>query len=216
MPDAEVQTDAETCHECAETVTRIIDEANEERDQLTKEFVESKHMATDFQTAAETIEYYLGQQRMQACDHKRALVVCELRFPNISSRYDPSTGGYLYVQNNQPMTTEAADAMKEHECFKIYRKTPCYSYMHTLKLYVNKCGRKKLLPPRVVLNLQLAIQDYDRILYRSILDSVGRAWMIKQYTREIELCDQMKDILWTEDLLLPLVHPRKRRRISQQ
>ena len=40
-------------------MTGIIDEANEEWDELTKEFVESKQTATNFQVAAETIEYYL-------------------------------------------------------------------------------------------------------------------------------------------------------------
>ena len=196
-------------------MTRIIDEANDERDQLTQEFVDSKHTATEFQVAAETVEYHLRQQRMQTSDRKRALVVCEMRFPNVSSRYDHSTGGRLYVQNDQPMTSEAVEAMKEHECFKIYNDLPLGHHMHTLKLYVNKCGRKSLLPPRVVLNLQLAIQDYDRNYYcgYGIHESFDRQWKIKQYTREIELCDQMRDILWSEDLLLQLVHPRKRRRI---
>jgi hypothetical protein len=111
--------------------------------------------------------------------------------------------------------------MKEHECFKIYSSLPFGSHMHALKLYVNKCGRKSLLPPRVVLNLQLAIQDIqdnDRSHYCGycIHESFGREWKINQYTRNIDLCDQMKDILWSEDLLMPIVHPRKRRRISRE
>jgi uncharacterized coiled-coil DUF342 family protein len=72
----------ETCHHCAETVSKIIDEANDERDELTQEFVNSKHEASQFQESAETIEYWLNRIIEHATRVLAAIAVCNLRWPN--------------------------------------------------------------------------------------------------------------------------------------
>jgi hypothetical protein len=104
MPDAEVQTPPETCHHCADAVTRIIDEGIAEQDRLTQEFVDSTHQASQFQEAAEIIEYYLSCIIAHTTTVLAAIAVCNLRWPNIDREYNG--GGFHYTQNNDEMAPE--------------------------------------------------------------------------------------------------------------
>lgn len=219
MPETAMQTPPETCHQCAETVTTVIDEGIAEQDRLTREFVESTQTATDFQVAAETIEFYLRRQHTSAAEHKRALMACEMRFPNVCRRFDHNTNRTQYRQNGELMTDAAVATMKENDCFQVYLDLPNNDSHNTLKLFINKCGRKEFLPSRVVLNLYLALQSIPPncmgVGLMGVTVSSGRRHLIQRFMQIMDICDQMKDILWDEDLLLPLVHPKKRRRLSR-
>eukprot|EP01047_Picozoa_sp_COSAG01_P085502 COSAG01_NODE_18818_length_1051_cov_1.224790_1_plen_130_part_00 len=118
MPETATQTPPETCHECCETVTRVIDEANQERDQLTQEFIDSTHQASQFQEAAEIIEYYLSRIIAHATTVLAAIAVCDLRWPNIDKLYNYTTHQYQYNQNNEFMTDAKVAEMEGHQCFK--------------------------------------------------------------------------------------------------
>jgi hypothetical protein len=222
MPETATQTPPETCHECAETVTRIIDEGIAEQDRLTQEFIDSTHQASQFQEAAEIIEYYLSRIIAHATTVLAAIAVCDLRWPNIDKLYNYTTHQYQYNQNNEFMTDEKVAEMEGHQCFKNTHSSDSYNFwpqVHKLQLYLNLCKRKELLPARVVLQLQLGSKSdiFDCCCGRGplYLSSTRKHYHELLNVRLAE-CKRMRDTLWNEDLLLPLEHPRKRRRISPQ